>query len=255
VDEREAERAAYLERHRVAEQRRRDELRRDPIRYAQFLVRDRPRAREATRRYRARLRADPQRAQAAAEKRRAADRVRWKLNHEALLARQRKYTDEHRQEIYARNRQYEKRNREKLKAKRKARFLRDPDGNRARERERARARYQRNPEGHLAYMKAWRAANPERARLYVRLSNQRRRAKAGGDFIRVEDWQRLVKKYKGRCAYCGEQSAAIEADHRIPLSRGGRNTIANIVPACRRCNRRKRTKTDVEFRAWLKKVG
>ena len=28
--------------------------------------------------------------------------------------------------------------------------------------------------------------------------------------------------------------------------------IANILPACRRCNRRKRTKTEDEFRAWLR---
>jgi hypothetical protein len=28
-------------------------------------------------------------------------------------------------------------------------------------------------------------------------------------------------------------------DHRIPLGRGGSNLIANILPACRRCNRRK----------------
>ncbi|HEY8807173.1 MAG TPA: HNH endonuclease, partial [Candidatus Limnocylindria bacterium] len=43
----------------------------------------------------------------------------------------------------------------------------------------------------------------------------------------------------------------IEADHRAPLSRGGRNTIENILPACRSCNRRKRTKTEDEFRTWL----
>jgi len=40
-------------------------------------------------------------------------------------------------------------------------------------------------------------------------------------------------------------------DHRIPLARGGDNTIANILPACGRCNRRKHLMTEEEFRARL----
>jgi 5-methylcytosine-specific restriction endonuclease McrA len=100
-------------------------------------------------------------------------------------------------------------------------------------------------------MKKWRVANPERARAYVRLSGHRRRAAAGGEHIRVEDWEKLLRKHNGCCAYCGEKAARVEADHRIPLSRGGRNVIGNILPSCRRCNRRKRTKTEDEFRAWL----
>jgi 5-methylcytosine-specific restriction endonuclease McrA len=270
--------AAYLERHRASERknapRRRAALRSDPVGYARHLQRARARerlryarvranwterqavaSREATRRWRERLKQDSRRYSAFLERRREADRKRYAANRETLLARQRKYTNEHRQEVYARNREWSRKNWAKVSAQRKTTFLKDPDGSRARQRERARARYQRDPQKHLSYMKAWRAANPERARLYVRLSAHRRRAAAGGEFIQVEDWQRLIKKYKGRCAYCNELSPSIEADHRIPLSRGGRNTIANIVPACRRCNRRKRTKTDTEFRAWLKKVG
>lgn len=270
--------AVYLKRRRAAQKRNAPRLRaallKDPVRYARLLhqkrIRGRERypsvranwterqaagSREATRRWRERLKADPGRYTAFVERRREADRKRYAANREILIARQRKYTNEHRREVYARNREWSKRNWAKVVAKRKATFLKDPDGNRARQRERARYRYQLDPQKHLAYMKAWRAANPARARLYVRLSGHRRRAAAGGDLIRAEDWLRLVKKFKGRCAYCNEQSNSIEADHRIPLSRGGRNTIANIVPACRRCNRRKRTKTDKEYRAWLKKVS
>ena len=153
--------------------------------------------------------------------------------------------------IYARNRAYAARNREKIRAKQREAYLRNLDENRARDRERRRLQYAKDPRAHLAYMKKWRAANPERARAYVRLSGHRRRAAAGGDFIRVEDWERLLKRYKGRCGYCNAKTARIEADHRVPLSRGGLNTIANILPACPRCNRSKHTKTEVEFRAWL----
>ena len=39
----------------------------------------------------------------------------------------------------------------------------------------------------------------------------------------------------------------------VPLARGGSNLIANILPACRSCNRRKRMKTEEEFRALLQR--
>ena len=100
-------------------------------------------------------------------------------------------------------------------------------------------------------MKRWRAANPQRARAYVRLSDHRRRAASGGDFIRVDDWLALLAKYDGHCAYGTDHTGPIEADHRTPLSRGGLNTIENILPACQRCNRRKHTRTEEEFRALL----
>ncbi len=161
------------------------------------------------------------------------------------------YTEEHRQEIYARNRAYAQRNRKKIAAQQHEAYIRDLEANRARNRDRQRKAYAADPKKHLDYMKKWRAANPERARAYVRLAGHRRRAAAGGEHIRVEDWERLLRRHKGRCAYCGEAAALIEADHRTPLSRGGRNTIDNILPACRSCNRRKRTKTEDEFRAYL----
>ena len=40
-------------------------------------------------------------------------------------------------------------------------------------------------------------------------------------------------------------------DHRTPLERGGTNEIANILPACVRCNLRKHLMTEDEFRARL----
>jgi 5-methylcytosine-specific restriction endonuclease McrA len=266
--------AAYLTRERASKRqswpRRFEALKSDPLRYAQYLERKRLRAREryptlranwterqaaaareANRRWRERLKSDPARDRAFLERRRAAERERYVANREALVARQRKYTDEHRQEIYARNRQYAMRNREKIRAKQHETYMRNLDANRARDRERSRLQYAKDPKAHNEYMKKWRAANPERARAYVRLAGHRRRAAAGGDFIRVEDWEQLLRKHKGRCGYCGSDTGLIEADHRVPLSRGGRNTIANILPACRSCNRRKHTKTDVEFRAWL----
>jgi 5-methylcytosine-specific restriction endonuclease McrA len=41
------------------------------------------------------------------------------------------------------------------------------------------------------------------------------------------------------CAYCREPVTLDNSslDHKIPKSRGGANTLSNLVLACRRCNR------------------
>ena len=45
------------------------------------------------------------------------------------------------------------------------------------------------------------------------------------------------------CRYCGMRGGRLECDHVIPLARGGCNDDSNLVTACRRCNRKKSTKT------------
>lgn len=43
-----------------------------------------------------------------------------------------------------------------------------------------------------------------------------------------------------RCSYCDKQDTVIEPDHVIPLSKGGSNSLTNIVPSCKPCNSDKR---------------
>lgn len=54
-----------------------------------------------------------------------------------------------------------------------------------------------------------------------------------------EQWLRVLELYNGHCAYCHETSDDMTLDHVIPLSKGGRHHISNVVPACRACNGRK----------------
>ena len=154
--------------------------------------------------------------------------------------------------IKARNRAWYQKNKEQRHAyylKRKAAIL--ADERRQRERERTRRRYRDDPAAWLARQKAWRERNPERAHAYVRASSIKRRRAAAGQSFTSAEWLALVEYHGGSCAYCGSK-VLIEIDHRTPLIRGGSNLIANILPACRRC-RRKRTMTEDEFRVLLQR--
>ena len=48
-------------------------------------------------------------------------------------------------------------------------------------------------------------------------------------------WAALREAWGG-CAYCGATDTALQRDCVLALSRGGRYTVTNVVPACRSCN-------------------
>lgn len=64
-------------------------------------------------------------------------------------------------------------------------------------------------------------------------------------------WQRRCAK--GRCYYCGASTdpADLTMDHIVPLSRGGKSTKSNIVPACKTCNTKKKQLLPMEWQAYL----
>ncbi len=47
---------------------------------------------------------------------------------------------------------------------------------------------------------------------------------------------KLLYKEREGCVYCQDQRADLQWDHLIPKSRGGSETMDNMVPACRTCN-------------------
>ena len=116
---------------------------------------------------------------------------------------------------------------------------------RERNRDYHRALYARDPEGQKARIAAYYADHPEA----LRAKDHRYRARhrqAEGHFTAAE-WTSLVIQYGGVCGYCGE-GGPLQADHRVPLCRGGTNYIENIIPACPRCNQRKGKATEAEYR-------
>jgi 5-methylcytosine-specific restriction endonuclease McrA len=112
----------------------------------------------------------------------------------------------------------------------------------------SRAYYKRHRERLARYFSEYQRTHPDlRRRLAAR--RRARKLEAVGSFS-VAEWLALVELWGGRCAYCGDP-APLEIDHRVPLSRGGTNSIENILPACGPCNRRKYAMSENEFRARL----
>lgn len=81
--------------------------------------------------------------------------------------------------------------------------------------------------------------------------NSRQRAKRYDveNTLTVSEWKERLANSDGCCAYCGEKvgQAKLVIDHIMPMLRGGFNSIENIVPACKSCNRRKATKSSEQF--------
>ena len=64
-----------------------------------------------------------------------------------------------------------------------------------------------------------------------------------------EQWTALKAAWGG-CAYCGATNRPLQRDCVLALSRGGRYTLDNIVPACRTCNT---SKCNDEVTGWLRR--
>ncbi|TGB13887.1 HNH endonuclease [Streptomyces sp. MZ04] len=64
----------------------------------------------------------------------------------------------------------------------------------------------------------------------------------------------MLLAYSHRCAYCGIPGD-LTVDHVIPISRGGRHAIGNLVPACLTCNLTKNVMFLVEWRLRKRRRG
>lgn len=62
----------------------------------------------------------------------------------------------------------------------------------------------------------------------------------------VPGWDRLraavIERDGLRCRYCGDDNGPFEADHIVPVARGGKDVLENLACACRACNRSKGAK-------------
>lgn len=80
------------------------------------------------------------------------------------------------------------------------------------------------------------AAHPEARSVYVhRYKAKWGPARESGDLTRAQ-WLARLEEFGHACAYCLRTDLPLTQDHMQPISRGGRHTIDNIVPACQPCN-------------------
>lgn len=140
-----------------------------------------------------------------------------------------RYWGEHRERRLAQKRALYERDRDRILAARRA----QRDARRDLDNALRRERYRTNPAMYLAHRHARRAT-----------------LTANGGAYTAAEWAALLALYENKCAYCGA-SRPLHVDHRIPIARGGRGDIANVLPACGPCNYRKGTMTEAEFRTVL----
>jgi 5-methylcytosine-specific restriction endonuclease McrA len=103
------------------------------------------------------------------------------------------------------------------------------------------AYYEREREEVIARSKKWAQDNPEKIRSAKAKNRRKRRAARHaslGSFT-AEEFKALCEGYGNRCLACGDTEAELEADHVVPLTRGGSDDIGNIQPLCGSCNRKK----------------
>lgn len=92
-----------------------------------------------------------------------------------------------------------------------------------------------------------------------RVSNLRSRSKRVGTKLprRDEVYYLVRSSFKSgfNCYYCniplkikGDSTNKFSIDHKIPMSRGGTNTLDNLCVCCVRCNEVKGCMTEIEFR-------
>jgi 5-methylcytosine-specific restriction endonuclease McrA len=67
--------------------------------------------------------------------------------------------------------------------------------------------------------------------------------------LTAEQWAAIQDAWSG-CAYCGATDAQLQRDCVLAISRGGRYTVDNVVPACATCNT---SKCNEEVTTWLRR--
>jgi 5-methylcytosine-specific restriction endonuclease McrA len=75
-----------------------------------------------------------------------------------------------------------------------------------------------------------------------------------GELMGYEVREYLLEKFNRKCAYCGkdgvkEKGVKLQIEHVTPRSRGGADSVSNLVIACQKCNQKKGSQSIEEFLA------
>ncbi len=108
-----------------------------------------------------------------------------------------------------------------------------------------RAYYEQKREEVIARSTEWAGNNPQKVKQFKANNGRKRRAAkhaSRGNFT-AKQFEELCERYGNKCLSCGATGVVLEADHVIPLTKGGSDAIDNIQPLCGACNRSKFVKS------------
>jgi 5-methylcytosine-specific restriction protein A len=134
---------------------------------------------------------------------------------------------------------YRKRHSDTIKAEQKSNYERNRDKRIAY----ANQRIKDNPEQHKINM----AKSRKKRHLEVAADTRRRNARRKANGIFAISKSELKRLSQQPCFYCGT-TERLTVDHVIAIARGGRDSIGNLVSACKTCNSQKRELTIMEWR-------
>jgi 5-methylcytosine-specific restriction endonuclease McrA len=103
--------------------------------------------------------------------------------------------------------------------------------------------YERNRQEVISRSKKWAEDHAGKVKIAKANNRRKRRAAKNGDngHFTAEEFYALCSVYGYACLCCGATDRKLEADHVVPLTRGGSDGIENIQSLCGECNRRKFT--------------
>lgn len=113
-----------------------------------------------------------------------------------------------------------------------------------------RAGYQRrwvmeNRDRHNEYRRGWCRENIEKVKAYNTARRMAEREALSDHSAHISQWVESEEKV---CFYCDDACGdSYHVDHMYPISKGGDNTVSNMVIACPSCNLSKGDRDPVEF--------
>lgn len=84
--------------------------------------------------------------------------------------------------------------------------------------------------------------------MYIPEEEEVKQEKARARQLRASQWWKR-KCARAVCHWCGKTIAPADLtmDHVVPLARGGKTTKGNVVPCCKECNTRKRSRLPMDW--------
>lgn len=179
----------------------------------------------------------------------------YKDNHEEMNAKGRIYYEENKEEILIRAAAYRDEHKEEIDA-----YFKEFRKTHSEKRVRQATEYKESHREwydayHAEYSKEWDARNQDKRKAYIH-NRRARKTENGGTHTADELIERFIEQ-QGLCYWCDKElidpfqkggcKRQTHLDHVIPLKRGGRNSIENLVWACQPCNNSKGAKLPSEW--------